>query len=704
MDCSCKQERTGPTTSGPRKIFAKYGVLALAWAPCLLLLVAWPAPAAEVERPAEPIYQLPAVDLAGSGDSLLPESLLATMTTPNTAIDHQVRWPGDISMGLLNQRLAVAYIDTGSWQVKLWYDDGRGGGVAGDGRAGGTEVRVLATLPTARDAAVSLTTEYGILGVTFSGGSGQELFFWRDDGAGGGMAGNGVADGSEVRVISGDFAAGGEIVTLEQQYTILWRSLTSGLRLWHDDGNGGGLAGDGLVNGLEVRTPALPPGARIGNAETVTVVNGRLAVAYWNPETSSSANLMLWVDDGAGPGSPNDLIVNGNELRLVGLFPNVTDWWTSMAVVDGLLAVTFHEQGAEQNLMLWYDDGGSPRGNFRGDNGEFRRLATVGNTGAFSGITQIAGMMAVHYQLVSSPQLRLWVDDGNDGAVVGDFTANGSVDEQQDGPENRVADQAVNGGGFFASSVTFNPAPQDPTVCEHIAMAHYGFCNICGYTDDLALQLTTVNILAAQGFFVHDTGNLFLHDPIAVDPQIQLTVRWSNLGADQGEVFISGEVTGPNAWTWIPLTENLGTAWPDIMTVPVTLTGADGDKFVAMEFRSGICGGNVATRSILLDTHPLADPPNLQLDLDALLNTLLSWEVVTDAALVGYNVYRASNLNVPSPGSPPESWERINPIPVEPDRTTYTDHAGDLNNELTLRYYFLTSVDGSGNESTPPPT
>jgi hypothetical protein len=353
--------------------------------------------------------------------------------------------------------------------------------------------------------------------------------------------------------------------------------------------------------------------------------------------------------------------------------------------------------------MLWYDDGGSPRGNFSGDNDEFRRLATAGNIGAFSGITSIEGMMSVHYQFVQSAQLRLWVDDGNDGAVLGDAVANGGIQGVNDGPENRTVDQSVNGGGFFASSTTFDPAPQDPTVCRHIAVAHYGFCNTCGFADDLALNLTTVNILAAQGFFVHDTGNVFLHDPIAVDPSIDLTLRWHNLGADQGEVFISGDVTGPYTGTWLPLTENIGPAWPDIMTVPATLVGGDGDKFVMMEFRSGLCSGNVSTRWIELDTSPLPDPPSLHPDLDEGQNTLLAWDTVNDPALVGYNVYRASNINVPFPGAPPIGWDRLNPLPVEPHVALFTDHFGDLDDNLTLRYYFITAVDASGNESTPPP-
>ena len=90
---------------------------------------------------------------------------------------------------------------------------------------------------------------------------------------------------------------------------------------------------------------------------------------------------------------------------------------------------------------------------------------------------------------------------------------------------------------------------------------------------------------ALGGSFISDDEhyvqrNVFVHDPIAIRPEIDLTLRWDDLGADQGEVFISGDVTGPNTGTWIPLEENLGPAWPDFMTLPVTLTGADGDKFV----------------------------------------------------------------------------------------------------------------------------
>ena len=264
-------------------------------------------------------------------------------------------------------------------------------------------------------------------------------------------------------------------------------------------------------------------------------------------------------------------------------------------------------------------------------------------------------------------------------------------------------DQPLGGGGFGASIAVYDPDPLDPGVCEHLAVAHVNFCNTCGYANNLALHLTKLNILAPRGLFINDPGNHLFHDPVAVDTEIDITLRWFNDGADDGEVFIGGDVTGPNTGVWIPLAENLGSSWPDFMTLPVSLTGGDGYKDIFLDFRTGICLGSRATRSVLLDSVRLEDPRNLLLEVGLSVSSLLDWDDVVDPELAGYNVYRATDHDISLPGGAPDSWNLLTPTLIAPGTSSFEDTGADFSGGVSLYYYYITAEDLTGGQSSLPP-
>ena len=76
-----------------------------------------------------------------------------------------------------------------------------------------------------------------------------------------------------------------------------------GAKVWYDDGAGGGIAADGLVNGAEIRVVAA--GYDGGPFTSVTAYQDRLALAF-RARTGGSHRVNLWLDDGAGGGTASD--------------------------------------------------------------------------------------------------------------------------------------------------------------------------------------------------------------------------------------------------------------------------------------------------------------------------------------------------------------------------------------------------------------
>ncbi len=223
-------------------------------------------------------------------------------------------------------------------------------------------------------------------------------------------------------------------------------------------------------------------------------------------------------------------------------------------------------------------------------------------------------------------------------------------------------------------------------------MAHLNQCNTCGYANDLALHLTLVDVLAPRGLFIHDTGNHTVHDPVATQESIDLTLRWFEDGSDEGEVFISGDVTGANVGVWLTMVENV-LAYADYMTVPVDLVPGDGEKTIFMSFRTGICAGSSTQVSVVLGVL-IPEPTNLALAEGGVDEIVLDWDDITNPVVDGYNVYRATSL--------PAVWTLLTATPLPAGTTTYTDTSAALASG-EIYYYYVTALDSLGNESSDPP-
>ena len=99
-------------------------------------------------------------------DSLSDPFLQETESAPYVVIDAAVgRKLGteslDTSILSWNDRLAIAYSDgtqpvPNGRVIKFWYDDGAGGGIADDGQANGGEIRVISSVLRVGVSAVSI--------------------------------------------------------------------------------------------------------------------------------------------------------------------------------------------------------------------------------------------------------------------------------------------------------------------------------------------------------------------------------------------------------------------------------------------------------------------------------------------------------------------------------------------------------------------
>ncbi|MFO0973803.1 MAG: hypothetical protein U1A27_10245 [Phycisphaerae bacterium] len=333
---------------------------------------------------------------------------------------------GGSSIAVVNGLLAVSYADDTNQRLKLWYDDGLGGGTAGDMIANGTEVRVVdsSRAVTSSGSSVGKILDYnGRIAIAYCDVTNWDVVLWIDDGRGG-TADDGIANGTEIRVIDSAPYVGVQlsITSLNGQIAIAYYdAATPSLKLWYDDGRGGGTAGDGVANGTEIQTLSTLDGQEIA----ITVVNGKLAVAF---QDFGPQNLMLWYDDGAGGGTADDATPNGTEIRTVSS-DNPTGFWNAISAFDGHVCVSYYHF-PDSSWRFWIDDG---RGGGIADNGiadgtELRTLEApmVGGSGIFSSIGQIHGRLALSCFGTPPDGLRIWYDDGDGSGVVRDKDVNGT--------------------------------------------------------------------------------------------------------------------------------------------------------------------------------------------------------------------------------------------------------------------------------------
>lgn len=330
------------------------------------------------------------------------------------------------SITVVNGRLAVSYADDTNLRLKLWYDDGRGGGTAGDMIANGTEIRTVDSTRNVTSSGSAVGEIYnfnGRLAIAYCDTATFDVILWVDDGAGGGTADDAVANGSEIRVIDtasnvGVYVA---ITSLNGKLAVAYDDLANQLlKLWYDDGRGGGTAGDGQANGTEIQTIASLDAQELA----MTVVNGRLAIAFqdFNPQ-----DLMLWYDDGAGGGTADDVTANGSEVRTVSS-DHPTGFFNAITSYGNHVGVSFYHF-PDDSFRFWLDDGngGGIADNGIADGTEIRVIEdpAIGG-GLYPSITTIQNRLAISSWGNPPDGLRVWYDDGDGGGTAGDVAANGT--------------------------------------------------------------------------------------------------------------------------------------------------------------------------------------------------------------------------------------------------------------------------------------
>ena len=111
------------------------------------------------------------------------------------------------------------------------------------------------------------------------------------------------------------------------------------LKLWFDNGAGGGTAGDGIANGSEIST--IDTDKNSGLHTSIISYNGSLAISYWRNDFPTT-RLQLWLDDGYGSGVKNDVVKNGGEIRNLDS-TQFTGSHNSMIVYKGCLVVSYYD-------------------------------------------------------------------------------------------------------------------------------------------------------------------------------------------------------------------------------------------------------------------------------------------------------------------------------------------------------------------------
>ena len=354
--------------------------------------------------------------------------------------------------------LAIAYHDETNGDLKLWVDDGEGGGISQNGVADGNEVRTLDSSGNVGHYTDIVVDANGYLAVSYEDVGNGDLKIWLDDGAGGGIAGNRIADGGEVRVVDASGSDSGSptgshtsiAVDASGALAVAYHSSAFGdLRLWLDNGAGGGIAGNGFVDGAEIKN--IDFNDFVGTSTDILLnASGQLVISY-HDGTTANRDLKLWVDDGNGGGIAGNGIADGAEIRTVQSVGDVGRF-TSLALdKDDNIAIAYqdftNDATNDNNLNLWIDDGagGGTAGNLIADGSEVRVIDALGNTGFEPQILLYGETLAIAYFDDTLGDLILWVDDGFGGGTAQNGIA--------DGAELRTPDSAGRVGDFPSITV-----------------------------------------------------------------------------------------------------------------------------------------------------------------------------------------------------------------------------------------------------------
>ena len=173
--------------------------------------------------------------------------------------------------------LAVTYQDISNLDLKLWVDNGEGGGVAGNAQPDGAEIKVIDSAGDFAEFSSITLDRNGYLAISYEDIGNRDLKLWLDDGAGGGTAGNAIAEGTEVRTIDSTDEVGAHTgIALDRNGNLAvsyFDATNCNLKLWIDDGAGGGIAGNGLADGTEIRV--IDTNGHSGVGTSITFEYGR---------------------------------------------------------------------------------------------------------------------------------------------------------------------------------------------------------------------------------------------------------------------------------------------------------------------------------------------------------------------------------------------------------------------------------------------
>ena len=334
-----------------------------------------------------------------AGDGIATAGEIRTIDSSGTVVQYT-------SITSLGGYLAISYYDgiLGTLDLKLWYDDGKGGGTAGDGIANGSEIRTIDSTGTVGQY-TSITTLNSKLAISYYDATNGDLKLWYDDGAGGGTSKDGVANGSEIRTIDSAGTVGQytSITSMGGYLAVAYYDSTNkDLKLWWDDGNNHGTAGDGVANGSEIRTIASV--GDVGMYTSITSLSNYLAVSYYD---NTNGDLKLWWDNGAGGGTAGDGVANGSEIRTIDSTGNVGKY-TAIGSYNNDLIISYYDV-TNGDLKVWYDDGsgGGTAGDGVATAGEIHTIDSTNDVGQYTAITTLGTNVYISYYYVTGLDLKL---------------------------------------------------------------------------------------------------------------------------------------------------------------------------------------------------------------------------------------------------------------------------------------------------------
>ena len=438
---------------------------------------------------------------------------------------------------LSNGYLAVSYEDDLDGSIRLWIDDGNGDhGVAGDHLSNGDEVRIVPGSLDSSESSVSADGNGRTALLFYEDPAGccddKVIKLWLDDGLSGGVAGNNLIESGEIRVVLSnglgsiydvDLAVdpSGRLVAFFAAAQGIWHT-------WRDDGFGGGAAGNGIVDGSELRDSYYPD---TGVGSSITFTNeGYIAVAK---QEQYSTGLELWVDDGNGNGIANNAFAETDEVRVISylsdeMLPSITKF------SNGQLAISFYNSNAD-DMLLWVDDGagGGTAGDRAVNGGEIRTIDSGGDVGAFStALVDGSDTLFVHYYDGTNGDLKRFEQSFSTGAEI-DVQGNGVSIADEDTTPSLTDDSDF---GTFTTA--------DPDHYQTFTVRNTG-------ASVLTLGSNSVGVIGSSVWHVAVQPATTIAAGGSTTFQIVFQPQFSGPGTEQANVSINSDDSDENPYNFV---------------------------------------------------------------------------------------------------------------------------------------------------------